>query len=90
MIINWWLFIGITIIVLGFSFKIDSLVVVIVAAIVTALIGGIGFVEVLEILGSRFVMNRGMTVLILTLPIIRNIGAIWSEGTGRQIDSEGH
>ena len=90
MIINWWLFIGIAIIVLGFSFKIDSLVVVIVAAIVTALIGGIGFVEFLEILGSRFVMNRGMTVLILTLPIIRNIGAIWSEGTGRQIDSEGH
>lgn len=40
MIINWWLFIGIAIIVLGFSFKIDSLVVVIVAAIVTALIGG--------------------------------------------------
>ena len=70
MIINWWLFIGIAIIVLGFSFKVDSLVVVIVAAIVTALIGGIGFIEVLEILGSRFVMNRGMTVLILTLPII--------------------
>lgn len=68
--INWWLFIGILIIVVGFSMKIDSIAVVIVAAIVTALIGGIGFVEILETLGGRFVANRGMSIFILTLPIV--------------------
>lgn len=68
--VNWWLLIGILIIVVGFGLKIDSIAVVIVAAIVTALIGGISFVEILTILGERFVANRGMSVFILTLPIV--------------------
>lgn len=48
--VNWWLLIGILIIVVGFGLKIDSIAVVIVAAIVTALIGGIGFKEILSTL----------------------------------------
>lgn len=70
MIVNWWLLVGILIIVVGFSFKIDSIAVVIVSAIVTALIGGISFGEILEVLGERFVANRGMSIFILTLPIV--------------------
>ena len=70
MVVNWWLLIGILIIVVGFSFKIDSIAVVIVSAIVTALIGGISFSEILEVLGERFVANRGMSIFILTLPIV--------------------
>lgn len=68
--VNWWLLIGILIIVIGFGFKIDSIAVVIVSAVVTALIGGISFLEILEILGERFVANRGMSIFILTLPIV--------------------
>lgn len=68
--INAWLFIGILIIVVGFAMKIDSIAVVITAAIVTALIGGIGFIEIIETLGNRFVSNRGMSIFILTLPIV--------------------
>lgn len=70
MVVNWWLLIGILIIVLGFGLKIDSIAVVIVSAIVTALIGGISFGEILEVLGERFVANRGMSIFILTLPIV--------------------
>lgn len=68
--VNWWLLIGILIIVVGFGLKIDSIAVVLVAAITTALIGGIGFQEILSILGERFVANRGMSIFILTLPIV--------------------
>lgn len=70
MAVNWWLLIGILIIVVGFSLKIDSIAVVIVSAIVTALIGGIDFGQILEILGEKFVANRGMSIFILTLPIV--------------------
>lgn len=68
--VNWWLLVGILIIIVGFGLKIDSIAVVIVSAIVTALIGGISFREILSILGERFVLNRGMSIFILTLPIV--------------------
>lgn len=68
--INWWLFIGVAIIVVGFAMKVDSIAVVIVAAVVTALIGGIGVVDILETLGKNFVGQRGMSMLILTLPLV--------------------
>ncbi len=67
---NYWLLIGILIIVIGFGLKIDSIAVVIVAAIVTALIGNIGIQEILETLGSNFISARNMSLFILTLPIV--------------------
>jgi len=67
---NYWLLIGILIIVIGFALKIDSIAVVIVAAIVTALIGNIGIKEILETLGSNFISARNMSLFILTLPIV--------------------
>jgi len=67
---NYWLLIGILIIVIGFALKIDSIAVVIVAAIVTALIGNIGMKEILETLGSNFISARNMSLFILTLPIV--------------------
>lgn len=68
--VNWYLLIGILIIIVGFGLKIDSIAVVIISAIVTALIGGISFMEILNILGEKFVANRGMSIFILTLPIV--------------------
>ncbi|QIK69747.1 DUF969 domain-containing protein [Erysipelothrix sp. HDW6C] len=67
---NLWLIVGIAIIIVGFTMKIDSIAVVLVSAIVTALIGGISFGEILDILGSRFVSGRGISIFILTLPIV--------------------
>lgn len=67
---NIWLILGIVIIVIGFAMKLDSIAVVLTAAIVTALIGGIDFMKILEILGESFVKSRGMSIFVLTLPIV--------------------
>lgn len=68
--VNLWLLVGVLIIVVGFAMKIDSIAVVLVAAVVTALIGGMNFGEILETLGSNFVKSRGLTIFVLTLPVV--------------------
>lgn len=70
MTVNYWLIIGILIIVIGFAMKFDSLAVVLFAAVVTALIGGLDFITILETLGSKFVGARVSSLFILTLPIV--------------------
>ena len=67
---EWIRLIGIAIIVFGFVLKLDTIAVVLIAAIVTGLVSGISFVEILEILGSAFVNNRLVTLFFLTLPMI--------------------
>lgn len=62
--------IGIVIIVLGFIFKFDTIAVVVVAALATALVSGITPVEFLEHLGKAFVDQRIVTIFFLTLPLI--------------------
>lgn len=62
--------IGIVIIVLGFALKFDVLAVVLVAGIVTGLVAGIDFVEILSILGESFVNNRLMSVFLIIFPVI--------------------
>ncbi|MGP6146810.1 DUF969 domain-containing protein [Jeotgalibaca sp. A122] len=67
---EWIRLIGIAIIVIGFVLKLDTIAVVLIAAVVTGLVSGISFVEILEILGSAFVNNRLVTLFFLTLPMI--------------------
>lgn len=67
---NYFLLIGILIIVVGFFFKLDSIAVVLVAAIVTALIGGMDFNAILTTLGEQFISARYMSLFFLTLPVI--------------------
>ena len=67
---EWIRLVGIAIIVVGFVLKLDTIAVVLIAAIVTGLVSGISFVEILEILGSAFVNNRLVTLFFLTLPMI--------------------
>lgn len=66
----WIKLIGIVIIVVGFLLKLDTIAVVLIAAVVTGLVSGITFVEILEILGKAFVDNRLVTLFFLTLPMI--------------------
>lgn len=61
---------GIVIIVIGFILKLDTIAVVLTAGVVTGLVGGLSFGEILNILGEAFVTNRYMTVFFVTLPII--------------------
>ncbi|MDE1547855.1 DUF969 domain-containing protein [Jeotgalibaca caeni] len=67
---EWIKLIGIAIIVVGFLLKLDTIAVVLIAAVVTGLVSGISFVEVLEILGQAFIDNRLVTLFFLTLPMI--------------------
>ncbi len=62
--------IGILIIVIGFILKLDTIAVVLVAGIVTGLVGGLGFTEILSTLGEAFINTRYMTIFLLTLPVI--------------------
>ncbi|MBS4536418.1 DUF969 domain-containing protein [Clostridium sp. D2Q-14] len=62
--------IGILIILIGFMLKLDTIAVVLVAGIVTGLVGGLGFTEILSTLGQAFIDNRYMTIFLLTLPVI--------------------
>lgn len=67
---EWIKLIGILIILVGFILKLDTIAVVIVAALVTALVSGISFPEFLTMLGQAFVENRLVTIFLLTLPMI--------------------
>lgn len=58
---------GILIVILGFALKKDSILIILCAAIVTALVGGLGFTGLLETLGTSFVANRSMAIFILIM-----------------------
>lgn len=67
---EWIKLIGIVIIVLGFVFKLDTIAVVVVAGLATALVSGITPVEFLVALGDAFVNQRIVTIFFITLPLI--------------------
>lgn len=62
--------IGILIILIGFILKVDTIAVVIVAGLATALVSGLSIIEFLTLLGEAFVSNRLVTLFFLTLPMI--------------------
>lgn len=59
--------VGIVIVILGFALKLDNILTIIVAAIATALAGGLGIGGLLETLGSSFVANRSITIFLTVL-----------------------
>lgn len=58
---------GILIVIVGFALKLDSILIILVAAIVTAFAGGLGVTGLLETLGTSFVANRNMAIFILIM-----------------------
>ncbi|SEF73835.1 Uncharacterized membrane protein [Caloramator fervidus] len=62
--------IGILIIIVGFVLKLDILAIVVFAGIVTGMVAGIPFNNVVETLGKAFVENRYMSLFIISLPVI--------------------
>jgi len=67
---NYWPLAGIAIVVAGFAFRFNPLLVVVVAAIATGLLGGLDFVAVIEALGKAFNDNRYISVTWIILPVI--------------------
>lgn len=62
--------IGILIIVIGFALKLDTIAVVIIAGLATALVSGISIMDFLALIGDAFVKQRLVTIFIVTLPMI--------------------
>lgn len=62
--------IGVLIILIGFIKKYNTIAVVLVAGIVTGLVGGLDFIKILDIIGSAFVKTRYMSLFLVTLPAI--------------------
>ena len=67
---NLWILIGIIIIVVGFTLKLDVLAVVLAAGIATGIAAKMDFLEILGIIGKAFVDNRLMSVFLVSLPVI--------------------
>ena len=61
---------GVLVIVLGFAARLNPLLVVIAAAIVTGLAGGLDFVAVISAFGRAFNENRYVAVVFIVLPVI--------------------
>lgn len=64
---EWIKLIGILIVIVGFALKMDSILTIMCAAIVTALIGGLGVEGLLTTLGDSFVANRSMSIFIIVM-----------------------
>lgn len=62
--------IGVLIVIIGFALKLDTIAVVIVSGLVTGLVAGMSFTDILNTLGKAFVDTRYMTLFVLTLPVI--------------------
>lgn len=64
---GWIRLIGVLIVILGFALKLDSILIILVASIVTAFVGNMGIVGLLETFGNSFVANRSMAIFILIM-----------------------
>lgn len=58
---------GVLIVIVGFALKLDSILIIVLAMIVTALTSGAGFGGMLTTLGTSFVNNRSMAIFILIM-----------------------
>ena len=61
---------GVAVVIVGFALRLNALLVVITAALVTGLLAGLSMVEVLSAFGKAFNDNRFVSVAWLVLPVI--------------------
>lgn len=67
---NYWPLLGIALVVIGFALRLNPMLVVTAAAIVTGLLGGMDFVEVISTFGKAFNDNRIIAIVWIVLPVI--------------------
>lgn len=61
---------GVALVIIGFALRLNALIVVTVAGIVTALIGGMNPMQILDAFGTGFATSRSVTLFIIVLPVI--------------------
>ena len=67
---NYWPLLGIALVVVGFALKLNPMLVVTAAAIVTGLLGGMDLVEVISTFGKAFNDNRIIAIVWIVLQVI--------------------
>jgi uncharacterized membrane protein len=65
-----WILLGVLVVVVGFALRLNSLLVVALAAIVTGLLAGMNLVTVIAAFGKSFMDNRYVAIIWLVLPVI--------------------
>ena len=61
---------GILVVVVGFALRLNPMLVVTVAGLVTGFLGGMNLVEVLNAFGTGFAGSRSVSIFLLVLPVI--------------------
>jgi uncharacterized membrane protein len=69
-VISYWPLLGILVVIAGFAIKLNPVLVVVVAGMVSGLLAGMSIGELLALIGKAFVTNRGLLLYVLTLPVI--------------------
>lgn len=67
---NYWPLLGILLVVVGFALRMNPMLVVTAAAIVTGQLGGMDLVEVISTFGKAFNDNRIIAIVWIVLPVI--------------------
>jgi uncharacterized membrane protein len=67
---NYWPLLGIALVVAGFALRLNPMLVVTAAAIVTGLLGGMDLIEVISTFGKAFNDNRIIAIVWIVLPVI--------------------
>ncbi|MEO8177184.1 MAG: DUF969 domain-containing protein [Sphingomicrobium sp.] len=67
---NYWPLLGIALVVIGFALRLNPMLVVTAAAIVTGLLGGLDLIAVISTFGKAFNDNRIIAIVWIVLPVI--------------------
>ncbi|MEP6510452.1 MAG: DUF969 domain-containing protein [Dokdonella sp.] len=67
---NYWPLLGVAVVVIGFVWRKNPALVVVIAGVVSALCAGMGIGDLFALLGKSFVDNRALLLMVLTLPVI--------------------
>ena len=67
---NYWPLLGILVVVLGFALRLNPMLVVTAAALITGLLGGLDLAQVIATFGKAFNDNRIIAIVWIVLPVI--------------------
>lgn len=62
--------IGVLLVIVGFAIRMNPLIVVTASGIITALLGGLTPLQILDAFGSGFASSRSVTIFVVVLPVI--------------------
>jgi len=68
--LNYWPLLGVVLIVLGFITRRNAVQVVIAGGVLSGLLGGLDFPQMLALIGDSFIQDRALLLIVLTLPAV--------------------